>query len=350
MSQRREARFCAKCGNPLSPTAKPVKNQGYFAPLLTLGAVVALVVIIVLLGGQWRSSRSIRASPISSETPTNLTPTLQPQAATPPLAPRLDQATSIPRQYPELTPSGLPEPPRGTLSIPGLNVEIPRLSDQEEIEIGRQAAREFERENPISHDAALTGQIERIGNEISTWTPRANLPYTFKVIETDDINAFALPGGFIYVTRGMTEYVRSEDELAGVIGHEIAHIALRHGAQLIENLAAAQAAIELVAAQNPDLANIYEQYGTQIAVQTAVEIGINGWGRQAELDADEYGSLYMSQAGYDIHDYLDLFERMAAQEGDVGSNDTLELLLATLPPFSERISRVEEAIVKYGLE
>jgi predicted Zn-dependent protease len=242
-------------------------------------------------------------------------------------------------------PATTPAPTLTPIIIPELGIEIPHITDEEEIEIGREAAAQFERDNRVSNDPALAKRVARIGAAIAPHSPRTNIPYTFKILDTDEVNAYALPGGFIYVTRGMLQYVQSDDELAGVIGHEIAHIALRHGAQQIEAIAAVQAAI----AQNPDLSRIYQTQEGQIAAEVVFQIGRAGWGRQAELDADEYGTIYMAQAGYDPQAVLDLFRRFAAEE--TGSdNDPLARLLATHPPFSDRIKRVEQAIHQHGLK
>lgn len=242
----------------------------------------------------------------------------------------------------------LPDATLGPIKLPGLDLEIPRLSDEDEIKIGREAAEEFEKDNQINTDPGLNERVQRIGQAIVPHQPRPNIPYTFKVVESDEVNAFALPGGFIYVTRGMIEYVESDQELAGVIGHEIAHVALRHGAQLIENLAATQAAIDAITLANPDFAKIYAEDSTQLAISAVAEIVINGWGRDNELDADEHGTLYMARAKFLPQAVLDLFQRFQAVEGDSG-HDPLEQLFATHPPFKDRIARVEETIDKYNL-
>lgn len=249
----------------------------------------------------------------------------------------LDIPSEFPIEIPTLSP----------VTVPGLDIELPRLTDEEEIEIGREAAAEFESENRISRDPALVQRVEQIGSALVPNSQRRNIEYTFKVVDTGEVNAFALPGGYIYITRGMVEFVEQDHELAGVLGHEIAHVALRHSARLIENLAAAQAAIDLVTASSEELASIYQDNSTRLAINAVTQIVVNGWGRENELDADQHGTIYMARSGYNPYKIIDLFERMGAQETVPG--DPLALMFATHPPFPDRIRRVRETIQEYRL-
>jgi predicted Zn-dependent protease len=269
---------------------------------------------------------------VSTDTPAPPTATETPL---PPTATPLPPPTELPT----LTP----------LVIPGLEIEVPHITDEEEIRIGQETAREFEREFDLSRNAAYIELVNRIGNSILPYQPRQNIPFTFQVVETDELNAFALPGGFIYVTSGLIEYVRTDDELAAVMAHEIAHVALRHGAQQLEYLAGAQLVLDTLSTSEPDIASIYQDENGQLALQMAGMILLNGWGRGAELDADEYGAVYMHAAGYDVQAMIDLFTRFQSME-DSSSGDLLSRLLSTHPPFADRIARVQEAIITHGLE
>lgn len=253
--------------------------------------------------------------------------------------------TEIPLEIPEDIPLEIPTD--FPVSIPGLGMELPHLSDEDEIEIGREAAAEFEKDNPISSDPGLVSRVEKIGFALLPYTPRQNLPYTFKVVDTDDVNAFALPGGFIYVTRGMLQYVENDHELAGVIGHELAHVALRHSAKLIEGLAAANAALDVLTSSSEELESIYQDNSTQLAIDAVATIVINGWGRENELDADENGTIYMAKAGYKPHRIIDLFSRMQREEGD--PSDPMSSMFATHPPFKDRIDRIRQTIDEHQL-
>lgn len=259
-------------------------------------------------------------------------------------------AVEVATQLPTLTLPAVSEPDEtdNPRIIQGLGIELPRLTDEDEVEIGREAAAEFERDNPLSTDESLLDRVTRIGNSIVPHQPRTNLPYTFKVVDSPEINALAFPGGLIYIYRGMIEFVQTDDELAGVIGHEIAHVALRHSARQIEAIAAGQMAIEAVLSENADLENVYQDQSFQIASEVVTDVVMKGWGRVNELDADEYGTVYMAHAGYDPQAVLDLLNRFASQGGEA-SGDVMATLLSTHPPFQDRIARVEQAIVNHGL-
>jgi len=342
---RAGARHCQHCGGDLfAPPAPPEPTATAKRPILwiILGAIAGVIVVVVLgvlaVRAIWDAINPLDdlediISPITTAIGTiditSLPGTLG--TALPDIIPT-DLQMEIPDEFPDELPTLIP------VTIPGMGIEIPHLSDEEEIEIGREAAAEFEAENPISSDPALVQRVERIGQAMLPHTPRQNLPYTFKVVDSDEINAFAIPGGFIYVTRGMIGFVEEDHELAGVIGHELAHIALRHSAQLIENLAATQAALDVISAASPELDAIYQNNSTQFAIDAVASIVINGWGRDNELDADEHGTVYMARAAYHPLEIIDLFERMRLEEGQ--PTDPMALMFATHPPFKDRIQRV----------
>jgi len=108
---------------------------------------------------------------------------------------------------------------------PGFNL----FSTDQDVEIGRQSAVEVERQLPILDDRSIEAYVNAIGRRLAGVAPGAKYPYQFKVVNASDINAFALPGGFMYLNRGLIEAAANEGQLAGVIAHEMAHVALRHG-------------------------------------------------------------------------------------------------------------------------
>ena len=330
---------------PGTPTSL-FKQPRMWLALAIVGLVVVLCVGGLLIGSDVLSSfksvgkaEKTAAKKVATEISTHI-PSLPGLSTVIPSSGTLDVGsltTAIPLPIPA------PDATQGPLTIPGINIEIAHLSDQEEIDIGKKAADEFESKNALSNDPVLVERVQRIGKQIVPQQPRKNIPFIFKVVDTDKVNAFALPGGFIYVNRGMIETVKNDDELAGVIGHEIAHVALRHGAQLIERLATAQAAIDVISTASPDFGKIYQDNDTQLAVDAVSEILVNGWGRGNELDADQYGTIYMAHAGFKAQAVLDLFRRFEAEESNQTS-DPLSQLLATHPPFKDRIARVEQTI------
>ena len=315
-ANRPQSRFCQKCGqllsSPPSPgVLPPPKRWGLLGGGLLLLFCFGLVVWwgVVSLFSEARDP----AVAVGVETP-------------PP------EATATPADSPTAEP----------LRIPGLDIELPHLSDAEEIEIGQAVAREVEAEYGVWQDAAAQQRIEAIGQRIVPASDRPALTYHFIILNTDEVNAFAAPGGFIFVSRGMLGFANPlpDDELASVIGHEIAHVARRHGAKRIERITLAIAIVEAAVRRNQDWEQIYATQNAKIIEATAGELLMRGWGRNQEFDADHYGVLYMKQAGYDPNAAVTLFLRMQSAFPP-GNSGPAERMLATHPPFSDRIERIE---------
>ena len=108
------------------------------------------------------------------------------------------------------------------------------LSEQEEIDVGRQATEEIEKGLTLLTDELVTSYVSELGRALASQSERSSLDYTFKVVDSSEINAFALPGGFIYLNRGLIEAADNEAEVAGVLGHEIGHVVARHGAEQVQ--------------------------------------------------------------------------------------------------------------------
>ncbi len=116
---------------------------------------------------------------------------------------------------------------------------------QQELQLGNEYAAEIDRSLPVVHDAAVQAALDEAGRPLVAVATRRDLPWTFRVVNTADVNAFAVPGGHIYVTRGLIEHATSYDQLAGVLGHEIGHVDLRHTAHQIEKQRAAALGVNL---------------------------------------------------------------------------------------------------------
>src|SRR5262245_61915986 len=120
---------------------------------------------------------------------------------------------------------------------PGWNL----FSPEQDVEVGRQTAQEAERQLPMLRDAQAQAYIDALGKRLASKAPGEKYPYQFKIVDDKNINAFALPGGFVYVNRGTIEAADNEAQLAGVIAHEIGHVALRHGTNQVSKAYIAQA-------------------------------------------------------------------------------------------------------------
>ena len=193
----------------------------------------------------------------------------------------------------------------------GFNV----FSQQQDIEIGRQSAVEAERQLPIVRDATLQNYIERVGRRLADAAPGPKFPYTFKLVNVSDVNAFALPGGPTYITRGLIETVRNEGELAGVIAHEISHVALRHGTNQASKAYLAQAGLGILGGVLGGGAG----GSTAQILQAVGGLGLNAlflkFSRTAETQADVLGTQIMARAGYDPEAMATMFQMLKSKQG-----------------------------------
>ncbi len=156
-------------------------------------------------------------------------------------------------------------------------------------------------------DAAVQAYVDEIGQRIAAKSHRPNLKYTFTVLDSDDVNAFALPGGYVYITRGIMAYLNNEAELVGVIGHEVGHVTARHAVRQQTGATAAGIGALLVGVLtgSGDLANAAGMAGSAL---------ISGYGRDMELEADGLGAEYLNRLGYDPKAMIDVVRLLKNQE------------------------------------
>jgi Zn-dependent protease with chaperone function len=220
---------------------------------------------------------------------------------------------------------------------PGFNLFSP-AQDQE---IGRQSAAAAERELPILHDQSIEAYVDRIGERLAKVAPGAEYPYQFKVVNASDINAFALPGGYLYVNRGLIEAAQNEGQLAGVMAHELAHVALRHGTSQASKAYVAQTGLGLlgglVGKDDPS---------AQQRIAALGGFGLNTlflkFSRTAEEEADITGAQMMAGAGYDPADMVDFFE-ILANEQDRNPGKVAQFF-SSHPAPANRAARINEEI------
>ena len=181
------------------------------------------------------------------------------------------------------------------------------VSEAEEIQQGRRYHELIVQRYGIYDDPALQAYVDRVGQQLARSSHRAHLQFHFTVLDTPEINAFALPGGYIYITRGIMAYLESEAELAGVLGHEIGHVTAKHsvrqqGGQFASDLLGVLIA---TATGSGTLANASQAIGTGI---------IRGYGREHELEADRLGAEYLHKVGYEPEVMLDVIGVLKDQE------------------------------------
>lgn len=196
------------------------------------------------------------------------------------------------------------------LKAPGNKYKV-----QEDVKIGREASLEVEKTFPILNDAEATRYVESVGQKLVASIPQqfrhSEFNYTFKIVNARDINAFALPGGPTYINRGMIEAAKNEGEMAGVMAHEISHVALRHGtAQATQqsNPLAQIGAIGLILGG----AILGGQTGAQLGQMVAAGYFLR-YSREYETQADTLGAQIMADAGYDPKDLANMFRTIEAE-------------------------------------
>ncbi|MEE2776128.1 MAG: M48 family metalloprotease [Acidobacteriota bacterium] len=212
------------------------------------------------------------------------------------------------------------------------------IGESEEIDIGRASNEGIVAQLGLYDDDATQAFVAELGRKLAAASERPDLPWTFQVVDDPVVNAFALPGGFIYVTRGILAHLESASGLAGVLGHEIGHVTARHGASRMSRGVLAQIGLGVTAVVSPGAKGIAD------AAESGLGLLFLKYGRDDERQADELGFRYSERAGYDPRAMVEVFEmlqrtsRRATQRGSVPS------WLLTHPPPEARQGRAETAL------
>lgn len=208
------------------------------------------------------------------------------------------------------------------------------LNEKDEIAVGREIAGRVLGTAPLTRDPELQSYVNRVGRWIAAQSERPDLPWHFGVIETSDVNAFASPGGYVLITRGLYEMLDSEAQLAGVLGHEISHIVKRHHVTVMQKSAAISAGSKLARAQSRS-----EFLGTLIG--NGAEVFARGLDKSAEYEADVIGVVLAARAGYSPYGLVEVLHKLAARAGD---DSALALLFKTHPHPDERLTHLGDAL------
>ena len=204
------------------------------------------------------------------------------------------------------------------------------VSMEKEIALGNQIAAEFEQTARMVEDPVIADYVDRIGQNIVKHSD-AKVPFHIKVVDTDEVNAFAFPGGYFYVNKGLLLAARNEAEMAGVMAHEISHVTARHAtARMSKGQYLQFAAIPAL---------FVGGYWAQMGIQNAMGLGINlelmGITRESEREADQLGIQYLWNAGYDPNAFVSFFEKM--QEEEKSKPGRLAGWFRTHPSTTDRI-------------
>lgn len=203
-------------------------------------------------------------------------------------------------------------------------------SSAQEIELGRSVDARIREEYDVSGDEQVNEPVRRVGERIAAHSGRDDVPFSFTVLDSDQINAFAAPGGFIYVTTGLLDRVENEDELACVLGHEVAHVAARHSIKHFEHRQALAVPAVFISAATGGRADW--------AVDLAATLGMLSYSRRDELEADELGMLYARRAGYDPAAMVSFLGKLGEVE-----QKTPRLVIAPLSTHPPTPVRIENA-------
>ena len=226
------------------------------------------------------------------------------------------------------------------------------MSEAQEINAGSQGDRDVKKQYPLYNVNNLAKYVDEVGQRLAKQSHRSGLAYSFTVLDSAEINAFALPGGHIYVTRGILAYLNSEAELAGVLGHEIGHVTARHSVRQMSVAQGSDIALSLASLFSPALRNQSVQSITGLLGNAL----LSGYGREHELEADHLGAEYLSRVGYDTQAMIrvvgvlknqELFDaEVAKQEGR--QPRPYHGLFASHPDNDTRLKQVITDATRYG--
>lgn len=215
----------------------------------------------------------------------------------------------------------------------------PAMSTQQEVQVGADYARQINRQLPLVHDQATLNYVNQIGQQIARVADPRGIQYHFYVVNSDVVNAFALPGGHVYLNRGLIERMDNVSELAGVLSHEVAHVAQRHSVEQLQR------------AQNANL-GLQVMYGVLLGrnpgglEQAAIQVGggavFAGYTRDAEREADAVAVDYMIRTGYNPQGMVSFFQKLMEMQRRQPS--AVEQWFATHPTTAERVQNTQALI------
>jgi beta-barrel assembly-enhancing protease len=213
------------------------------------------------------------------------------------------------------------------------------VSQQQEVAIGQANAEQIDRQLPIIRDPAIMQYINTLGNSMAKLTPRADLDWHFAVVNASAVNAFALPGGYIYVNRGLIDHTERMDELAGVLGHEIGHVVLRHSVKQMQQMQGANIGVVLGCV----ITNICDDPTLQTAVNAGAVLTFAKFSRDDERQADDQGVINTVRAGISPEGLPAFFQKLLALGGP-GASSGIAVWFQDHPGTQDRIDAVQQQI------
>jgi predicted Zn-dependent protease len=212
------------------------------------------------------------------------------------------------------------------------------VSEADEIKMGREADADVRKTMGVYGDAAWQAYVTSVGMKLAKASHRPNLPWSFTVIDEPAVNAFALPGGFVYITRGILPYLRDEAELAAVLGHEVGHVDARHSASQISKQQVAGGVLAIGSVLAPKYGNVFGVAGSGLGLLFLK------YGRSDELEADRLGTGYAAAAGWDPAAMPGLLETLARMDAADQSTRGVPNWALSHPPAADRVEKVQESV------
>jgi predicted Zn-dependent protease len=222
--------------------------------------------------------------------------------------------------------------------------EFSLMSEAQEIQLGKEADQQVRAEMGVYDNPELQRYVSNIGLRLAKASERPNLPWQFVVVDEPAVNAFALPGGFIYVTRGIMAFLHDEEQLAGVLGHEIGHVTARHSAQQYTQATTAGVGLTLLSIFVP------EARPFQGIAENALGLLFLKHGRDDELQADRLGAQYTAQTGWDPAGVAGMLRTLARLDEASGSRRGVPNFLSTHPAPADRVERITQYVQQNPLQ
>ena len=218
-------------------------------------------------------------------------------------------------------------------SEPGFNLKSP--SQAEEIQLGRQITGNLLGAAPLVKDAALQKYVNEIGRWVASQSERPDLPWHFGVIESEDINAFAAPGGYVIITKGLYRKLENEAQLAGILGHEISHVVRKHHLRLLQKTQLLNIGAKLLGTKLGKGDDTVQK-----VIGNGAEILARGLDKDAEYEADRMGVILAARSGYEPFGLPEVLQSIS----ETGNTSRVQLLYKTHPHPDDRLLRLGDAI------
>ncbi len=217
---------------------------------------------------------------------------------------------------------------------PAFNWKSP--SKEEEIALGREITGSLLGAAPLVKDAALQQYVNKVGRWVASQSERSDLPWKFGVIESNDLNAFAAPGGYVLITKGLYQKLQNEAQLASVLGHEIAHVVKKHHLKVLQKQQVVSAGSDFLKEKLSKKNKLADK-----AIGTGAEISARGLDKEAEFEADRMGLVLAARAGYDAFSLAEVLQTIGQTSQSDGS---VALLFKTHPHPDERLAKLGDAV------